>query len=132
MRLAPKQSLKLLRERGIWITEACDKCGRLLGSVRWTKRGEPGEWCSRECRDGKAESQAHEVRVAHESKLTESLEKHLFVGRQIVDGQPWRRNNLATIREEGFWAGLQISARLVTKRDHGIDLHGASALSNTL
>ena len=52
MKLTKAQSQTLLRERGIWITEACDKCGKLLGSVRWTRRGEPGEWCAAECRDG--------------------------------------------------------------------------------
>lgn len=52
MKLTREQSQKLLRERGIWITEACDKCGKLLGSVRWTRKGEPGEWCSAQCRDG--------------------------------------------------------------------------------
>jgi hypothetical protein len=51
MKLSQEQSKRLLQERGIWITEACDKCGRLLGSVRWTRRGEPGEWCSAACRD---------------------------------------------------------------------------------
>jgi hypothetical protein len=52
MRLMREQSEKLLREHGVWITEACAKCGRLLGAVRWTRRGEPGEWCSAACRDG--------------------------------------------------------------------------------
>jgi len=52
MKLTQEQSQKLLRERGIWITEACDRCGKLLGSVRWTRKGEPGEWCSAACRDG--------------------------------------------------------------------------------
>jgi hypothetical protein len=52
MKLTKAQSQKLLRERGISVTEACDKCGRLLGSVRWTRRGEPGEWCSAACREG--------------------------------------------------------------------------------
>jgi hypothetical protein len=52
MKLTEVQSQKLLRERSVWVTEACDKCGRLLGSVRWTRRGELGEWCSAECRDG--------------------------------------------------------------------------------
>jgi hypothetical protein len=52
MKLTKEQSQKLLRERGIWITNACDKCGQLLGAVRWTRRGELGEWCSAECRDG--------------------------------------------------------------------------------
>src|SRR5271167_1715145 len=52
MKLTKEQSQKLLRERSVWVTEACDKCGRLLGSVRWTRQGECGEWCSAECRDG--------------------------------------------------------------------------------
>ena len=52
MKLTETQSKKLLHERGIWITSACDGCGRLLGAVRWDRRGEPGEWCSAECRDG--------------------------------------------------------------------------------
>ena len=52
MKLTRNQSEKLLHERGIWITEACDKCGQLLGSVRWTRKEERGEWCSAECRDG--------------------------------------------------------------------------------
>lgn len=52
MRLIREQGKRLLRERGIWITEACDRCGKLLGSIRWTRKGELGEWCSAECRDG--------------------------------------------------------------------------------
>jgi hypothetical protein len=51
MRLTQNQSQKLLHERGSWITGTCDKCGRLLGSSRWTRKGEPGEWCSAVCRD---------------------------------------------------------------------------------
>jgi hypothetical protein len=54
VKLNRQQSQKLLQERGIWITEACDRCGRLLGSVCWTQRGAPGDWCSAECRDGVA------------------------------------------------------------------------------
>jgi hypothetical protein len=41
-----------LRERGVYATEACDCCGRILGAVRYTKAGESGAWCSRQCRDG--------------------------------------------------------------------------------
>ena len=52
MNLTREQSQELLRERGIWVTEACDKCGRLLGAVRYTRKCEPGEWCSTECREG--------------------------------------------------------------------------------
>lgn len=52
VKLNREQGQRLLQERGIWVTEVCDKCGRLLESVRWTRRGGPGEWCSAACRDG--------------------------------------------------------------------------------
>jgi hypothetical protein len=50
-------------QAGTLKTEA-KSCGQLLGSVRWTRRGEPGEWCSAECRDGiKATTLKAESRV---------------------------------------------------------------------
>ena len=52
MKLTMEQSRRLMQERGIWVTAACDRCRRLLGAVRWTRRGEPGEWCSAPCREG--------------------------------------------------------------------------------
>ncbi len=52
MRLTEAQIRALLAKHGVYITEACDKCGQLLGHVRFTIYGEPGEWCSRLCRDG--------------------------------------------------------------------------------
>jgi hypothetical protein len=52
MKLTSEQTQKLLCDFGIWIAEACDKCGQLLGSVRWTRSGEPEEFCSAACRDG--------------------------------------------------------------------------------
>jgi hypothetical protein len=52
MKLKREQREKLLCERGIWVTEACGTCGQLLGSVRWTRQGARGEWCSEACRDG--------------------------------------------------------------------------------
>jgi hypothetical protein len=52
MKLADEQSRKILAQYGCWITEACDRCRKLLGAVRYTRRGEPGEWCSELCRDG--------------------------------------------------------------------------------
>ncbi len=52
MQLTVEQSRKALAEHGCYVTEACDRCGRLLGAVRYTIRGTPGEWCSELCRDG--------------------------------------------------------------------------------
>jgi hypothetical protein len=52
MRLTEEQSRELLRLHGVYVTEACDKCTRILGHVRYTIKDQPGEWCSRLCRDG--------------------------------------------------------------------------------
>lgn len=52
MRLTVEHRRQALSAYGSYITEACDKCGKLLGCVRYTRGGEPGEWCSDVCRDG--------------------------------------------------------------------------------
>jgi hypothetical protein len=41
-----------LKQSDIYVIEACDRCGRLLGPVRFTHAGDSGVWCSRQCRDG--------------------------------------------------------------------------------
>src|SRR5215470_14534705 len=53
MRLTTQQSYALLAKYGSYITELCDACGNGLGPIRFTRAGESGVWCSRECRDGK-------------------------------------------------------------------------------
>jgi len=52
MRLSEEQSHALLERYGASLTEVCDKCGKILGHVRFTRYGEQGEWCARLCRDG--------------------------------------------------------------------------------
>ena len=52
MRLTEAQSRELLREHGAYVTEACDRCGAVLGPIQWTILGEPGAWCSQKCREG--------------------------------------------------------------------------------
>ena len=52
VKLMHEQSQKILREHGVWVNSACDKCGAVLGPIRYTRRDERGEWCSRFCRDG--------------------------------------------------------------------------------
>jgi len=51
MRLTSEQQASL-RDRGICANETCDRCDKILGDVRYTRRGEQGEWCSELCRDG--------------------------------------------------------------------------------
>jgi hypothetical protein len=50
MRLSREQAYALLEKYGCYVTEACDKCSQILGPVRYTRNGEAGAWCSRECR----------------------------------------------------------------------------------
>lgn len=57
MRLTEDQSRELLKKYGICANEVCDACGKILGHVRFTRKGQLGEWCARLCRDGVAEAQ---------------------------------------------------------------------------
>jgi hypothetical protein len=50
MKLTAQQAYELLEKHGVYATEACDKCGKILGAVRYTRKGEVGEWCSSKCR----------------------------------------------------------------------------------
>jgi hypothetical protein len=50
MHLSFQQSRKLLEKYGAFADSVCDRCGLILGAVRFTRQGECGEWCSRECR----------------------------------------------------------------------------------
>lgn len=50
MRLARGQSYALLERFGCYVTHMCDKCGKVLAPVSYTRKGESGEWCSAECR----------------------------------------------------------------------------------
>lgn len=70
MKLATAQSYALLERRDCFVTEVCDKCGQILGALRFTRKGESGEWCSRECRDG-AEAHTPGVCKACRARLPE-------------------------------------------------------------
>jgi hypothetical protein len=50
MLLAIEKSYELLAHYGCFTREICDKCGIVLGAVRFTRRGETEAYCSRECR----------------------------------------------------------------------------------
>ena len=50
MLLAFQKSYELLANYGCFAREICDKCGVVLGAVRFTRYGESEAYCSRECR----------------------------------------------------------------------------------
>jgi len=62
MRIPFDERERLRSDRGICATDACDTCGKILGAVRYTRRGESGEWCSETCRDGAEIATAREDR----------------------------------------------------------------------
>jgi hypothetical protein len=58
MILSDEARTRLQETRGIYVTEPCDRCGQLLGPIRFTRARESDVWCSRTCRgDGAVESQ---------------------------------------------------------------------------
>ena len=50
MKLTVQQAYALLEKHGSYVTEPCDTCGKGIGPVRFTRKDDPGVWCSRECR----------------------------------------------------------------------------------
>lgn len=56
MQITEAQNREILLEHGVYVKEACDKCRRLLGPIRFTRDVEKGAWCSRLCRDGVEQS----------------------------------------------------------------------------
>jgi hypothetical protein len=57
MLLTNRQARELLLKHGVFSVEICDKCGVVLGAVRFTRRDDVGVWCSPLCR-GDGERQA--------------------------------------------------------------------------
>jgi hypothetical protein len=72
MKLMIARVYELANLYGVFAKDCCDKCGRLLGAVRFTRRDDVGEWCSRECR-GDVESQT--VRKGGRPRKYRSLEE---------------------------------------------------------
>src|SRR2546423_7923953 len=59
MLLAIQKSYELLAKYGCFAREICDKCGIVLGAVRFTRHGESKVYCSRKCRGETHRSATH-------------------------------------------------------------------------
>ena len=59
MLLAIQECYELFAEYGFFAREICDKCGIVLGAVRFTRRNESQVYCSRECRGDAHRSSTH-------------------------------------------------------------------------
>jgi hypothetical protein len=63
--LTIQKSYELFANYGCFAREICDKCGIVLGAVRFTRKGDSGAWCSRECRDGNEAHAPGTCRACH-------------------------------------------------------------------
>jgi hypothetical protein len=52
MQISTSQQAELKATHGICANEVCDACHKPLDHVQYTRKDQPGEWCSRVCRDG--------------------------------------------------------------------------------
>jgi hypothetical protein len=52
MRLTAEQQARAFAVYGLCANQACDRCGKVLAEIRWTRRDKPETYCSRLCRDG--------------------------------------------------------------------------------
>jgi hypothetical protein len=52
MRLTPEQQAQAFAAYGVRANQACDRCGKVLAEIHWTRRDMPETYCSRLCRDG--------------------------------------------------------------------------------
>jgi hypothetical protein len=59
MLLAIQKSYELLANFGFFAREICDKCGIVLGAVRFTRHNESKVYCCRECRGDAQRSATH-------------------------------------------------------------------------
>lgn len=79
-----QKSYELFANHGCFAREICDKCGIVLGAVRFTRRGESEVYCSRECR-GDAHRAAtrrpgrpHKYKTARERRAAKTRQQQAY------------------------------------------------------
>ncbi|HWY54258.1 MAG TPA: hypothetical protein VNZ03_07330 [Terriglobales bacterium] len=65
MRLTTEQQDEIKTTHDVCVNEACESCRKPLDYLRYTRKDEPGEWCSRECRDGVEAANRHGATRKH-------------------------------------------------------------------
>ena len=107
MLLAIQKNYELLAKYGCFAREICDKCGIVLGAVRFTRHGESEVYCARECRvmlkglrptgeDGK--SQRFSVRISSLESLLVNRGEFMLISTvglvkpflMLMRGKGWR------------------------------------------
>src|SRR5438046_2899503 len=87
MRISLTATYDLLRTHGVFAREACDRCGQVLGAVRYTRLGDTGVWCSRACRGDRERPSSH--RGGRPRKhATDALRQEAYRGRVLAVTKP--------------------------------------------
>ena len=91
MKLTAEQSRTLLEKHGCYCAEACDKCGQVLGPVRYTRASDSGVWCSPQCR-GDAQrtkilksGRPRKYRTKKERRRAKSQQQRIYRSRPRVE-----------------------------------------------
>jgi len=84
MLLTIQKSYELLANFGFFAREICDKCGIVLGAVRFTRHNESKVYCSRECR-GDAQRSAIfrrgrpcKYKTSRERRAAKTRQQHVY------------------------------------------------------
>lgn len=94
MILTVAQSRAVLAQYGIFIREICGKCGAALGAVRYTRAGDAGAWCSRECRGDverrtiRKNGRPRKYRNGEESRAAKTKQQRDYRSRSGVEKTP--------------------------------------------
>jgi hypothetical protein len=113
MQLSVEQSRKALADYGCYVAEACDRCGNLLGAVRYSRRGEPGDWCSQLCRDGEP---AKPIGICHgcRAPLTGKRKGTKFCGDTCR-----KRDAKRNVQDHPNYPGIALESKPLTEAGEG-------------
>jgi hypothetical protein len=84
MLLAIQKSFELLANYGFFAREICDKCGIVVGAVRFTRYGESEVYCSRESRGDAERSATHrrgrprKYKTRSERRAAKTRQQHVY------------------------------------------------------
>ena len=84
MLLTIQKSYELLANFGFFAREICDKCGIVLGGVRFTRHNESKVYCSRECRGDAHRSATHrrgrpcKYKTDRERRAAKTRQQHIY------------------------------------------------------
>jgi hypothetical protein len=84
MLLSIQKSYELLANFGFFAREICDKCGTVLGAVRFARQNESKVYCCRECRGDAQRSSTHrwgrprKYKTDHERRAAKTRQQQVY------------------------------------------------------